>query len=131
MTKQEIIKSKWIELIGEENFNNIVIDEKGFFDTIGLKYKDFLFLFNGQRNLFETNYRGLYRPKSLQGIETNNGWIKIESESDLPKEFTKYWIIDKSDGRMYQREFDKSTKEFFLEYSTHYQPIVKPLLPIY
>jgi len=25
-----------------------------------------------------------YRPKSLHGIETNNGWTKIESESDLP-----------------------------------------------
>jgi len=71
------------------------------------------------------------RPKSLQGIENNNGWIKIESEEDLPKEFTKYWVIDKSDGKMYQREFDKSTKEFFLEYSTHYQPIVKPQPPIF
>jgi len=26
---------------------------------------------------------GKFRPKSLQGIENNNGWIKIESESDL------------------------------------------------
>lgn len=27
-----------------------------------------------------------FRPKSLQGIETNNGWIRIESEKDLPSE---------------------------------------------
>jgi hypothetical protein len=61
----------------------------------------------------------------------NRGWIKIESESDLPSEFEKYWIIDKSDGKMYQRHFDASTKGFFLEYSTHYQPITKPKPPIY
>ncbi|MHA7822490.1 hypothetical protein ACVVIH_06980 [Chryseobacterium arthrosphaerae] len=39
-----------------------------------------------------------WRPKSLSGIENNNGWIKIESESDLPDEgievlcFNKNWI---------------------------------------
>ena len=33
---------------------------------------------------------GYFRPKSLKGIENNNGWIRIESEADLPeKEFYK------------------------------------------
>lgn len=40
----------------------------------------------------------LARPKSLQGIEYNNGWIKIEKDSDLPEQgirvlgFSEQWI---------------------------------------
>jgi hypothetical protein len=29
---------------------------------------------------------GYFRPKSLQGIENNNGWISVLSENDLPSE---------------------------------------------
>jgi hypothetical protein len=35
-----------------------------------------------------------WRPKSLDGIENNNGWIKIESKDDLPKK-GKYWGFTK------------------------------------
>ena len=31
-------------------------------------------------------YKSAFRPKTLQGIETNNNWISILSESDLPIE---------------------------------------------
>ena len=36
------------------------------------------------------------RPESLQGIENNNGWIKIESEADLPKEGMHHSIFNLS-----------------------------------
>lgn len=37
------------------------------------------------------NLKYFWRPKSLSGIETNNGWISILSEDDLPKyENAKY-----------------------------------------
>lgn len=29
--------------------------------------------------------KSMVRPKALDGLEENNGWIKIESESDMPK----------------------------------------------
>lgn len=73
-----------------------------------------------------------WRPKSLQGIENNNGWIKIESEADLPKDSTNYWTVTKFDKEPKIRWFNR----FFNEYEkdgkvTHYQPIIKPLPPIY
>ena len=35
------------------------------------------------------------RPPQLEGIENNNGWIKIESEDDLPKENIECFYIPK------------------------------------
>lgn len=75
----------------------------------------------------------LFRPKSLQGIETNNGWIRIESEADLPKESGHYLIILKNIGikidfwKNYESEFELWNKDSI----THYQPIIKPKPPIY
>lgn len=78
---------------------------------------------------------GIYewRPKSLQGIENNNGWIKIESEKDLPKEDCNCHIIYKNGIMSIDKYFVKhknfNTNHFFhIEY---YQPIQKPSLPIY
>jgi len=137
MSKEEKIKEAWINIVGEKNYNFIkqFLSENGF--TNRGKYHWLINNFSKEYikdNFYvtiEIDNDKLFRPKSLEGIEKNNGWIKIESESDLPSEFEKYWIIDKSDGKMYQRHFDASTKGFFLEYSTHYQPITKPQSPIY
>lgn len=78
-----------------------------------------------------------YRPKSLQGIENNNGWIKIESENDLPKEHGFY-------DACYYNEKHKNDIPMFYACSlpdlsnyyedgiiTHYQPIDKKRPPIY
>jgi len=75
------------------------------------------------------------RPKSLQGIENNNGWIKIESEADLPKEEVDYWCINMGvleHLTFYQGKFyDESHSYNPITYITHYQPIQKPLKPLY
>lgn len=68
-----------------------------------------------------------WRPKSLQGIETNNGWIKIESEADLPKEIEDYWVLRKNETTPRLCKW----LNISVGYHTHYQPIVKPLKPIY
>ena len=85
-----------------------------------------------------------FRPKSLQGIENNNGWIKIESEEDLPNEDgLECYIIGKyhdalplvavfdsrhGDGkRFYNMNGDVWSKDVI----THYQPIIKPKPPLY
>lgn len=72
-----------------------------------------------------------WRPKSLQGIEANNGWIKIESESDLPKTEDDYHIfIDNKDLSI--AYFDKSDGwSIACPEITHYQSIIKPEAPIY
>jgi hypothetical protein len=90
-----------------------------------------------------------WRPKSLQGIEKNNGWIKIESENDLPKDLEVCNFIPCN----YKNEafigFIKNDEVYFIDYSivfnedyiklnswlksqiTHYQPIENPKPPIY
>lgn len=82
----------------------------------------------------DIEYIANYRPKSLQGIENNNGWIKIESESDLPNESYIYWVKrDGLDYPMYLNHefFNKEGKEYWLKNYTHYQKAIKPLSPIY
>jgi len=79
-----------------------------------------------------------YRPLSLDGIETNNGWIRIESEADLPKNEGCYFVyslvnwspgyrIDIFTGRLSNAVNTETGTPIF----THYQPIVKPKPPIY
>ena len=79
----------------------------------------------------------LWRPKSLNGIESNNGWISINSEKDLPSEDEFYWVFD---GLGIYFSFFKSKHKEFIDQTdnecafyniTHYQPIVKPLKPIH
>lgn len=72
-------------------------------------------------------------PKSLAGIENNNGWIRIESEADLPIETDSYFVVYK-DGCIICHHFSVSSdfdRVLFIQEFTHYQPIVKPNLPIY
>ena len=80
----------------------------------------------------------LYRPKSLQGIENNNGWIKIESEEDLPKDenIVEFWVYD--DKEIVLAKFMYESKRWYHDvnlnlrlFPTHYQPIEKPKPPIY
>lgn len=78
------------------------------------------------------NLNGWFWPKVLDGIENNNGWTRIESEEDLPKESGKYWVIYKDcKYKESQAIFSKGKGwDCFLKV-THYQPIIKPEAPIY
>ena len=70
------------------------------------------------------------RPKSLEGIEDNNGWISIE-EHGLPKEDGRYDVI--LDGG-YQTDWMHTanvTEDYWKERVTHYKPIEQPKLPLY
>ena len=80
------------------------------------------------------NFRS--RPKSLAGIENNRGWIKIESEEDLPKDesisYHSGWF-EKSKLTNYKvRTFIEVVNQIKRFNSVNvYQPIVKPEPPIY
>jgi len=75
-----------------------------------------------------------YRPKLLQGIENNNGWIKIDSAEDFPKKDIECYVTNNI-GRIQFAEFELENQRFYVEntrmYPTHYQPIIKPNYPIY
>ncbi len=89
-------------------------------------------------NFFHDSYIGeighnKVRPKSLKGIENNKGWIKIESENDLPKEEGNYLPFHKMEYPQSTETYSKNVihKLFEMKVISHYQPIQKPEPPIY
>ena len=75
---------------------------------------------------------GFWRCKSLQGIENNKGWIRIESKDDLPKEEGNYFIV-RNNNEVGASYFIPNNDFSVMDWRdiTHYQPIEKPKLPIY
>ncbi|GGG97489.1 hypothetical protein [Pedobacter zeae] len=90
-------------------------------------------------NKYETISSGFvntYRPKVLRGIETNNGWIRIEPDgSNLPGNMSTsrfkiyYDLID----NQYHESFDAlGVRNMFRQHCcTHYKPFQPELKPIY
>lgn len=78
-----------------------------------------------------------WRPIQLKGIENNNGWIKIETEEDLPNKPDELFEVGILDGigcfhHERKRYAGKSIKWMWnKDLITHYQPIEKPKPPIY
>ena len=125
--KQEAIKKAYGEYLEEVRR---CIDEKGWCSFNLKKYF--------KEDLIDSKvYRDklLYRPKSLQGIENNNGWIKVESEADLPKNDDDYWVMTSiKDDEVQQLSNLIVIRCLNLEKNikiTHYKPIEKPKSPIY
>ena len=138
MTKEEKIKEAWgvyFEHLSEHATKH-ALENEGFCYvpacTLGLILRKY-----GEEWL-ETNKDLKNRPKSLKGIETNNGWIKIESEDDLPKDenIVEFWVYD--DEEIVSAKFMYESKRWYHDvnlnlrlFPTHYQPIFKPKPPIY
>jgi len=125
MTKQEKIQETYGEL-----YNEVIPDKNGWIDFD--KIPDNLYLlgfeaikYSEPENNFTTT---LLRPKSLQGIENNNGWIKIES--DLPEE-TECHFYDIKNKDYWTAMVDEFGDFAYSTKATHYQPITKPQPPIY
>lgn len=60
----------------------------------------------------------------------NNGWIKIESQDDLPKEDSYYYVVYKN-GNVSNGPISLKILTDNNYIITHYQPIIKPKPPIY
>ena len=126
--KQEAIKNAYVEYW--ENVKDYV-DNDGWIDNSIPK-----FTFGQLKNL-DLEYKNdvFFRPKSLQGIENNNGWIKIESEEDLPKnDMYVHIIFNKKvniaflcNGELY----NPNKVKYYKKGVTHYKPIEESTLPIY
>lgn len=142
MTKEEKIKEAWCNQCPDE------VDKNGWFnigycvnglDDVEYWLSDNFF----KRNLdaWDIDYTELdngefidckIRPKALQGIEDNNGWVNVESKNDLPKDSYNYWVFC-SDGCVRNlKDFEYYENYIMPELeASHYQPIEKPLKPIY
>jgi len=69
------------------------------------------------------------RPKSLAGIKTNNGWIRIEEDgSNLENYYPSEVWIKHNDGDILTIF---ATRNYLINNCSHYQPIIKPQIPIY
>lgn len=131
MTKEEKIKEAWDFVWDKLNDTSkqCALKNNGFIS--GILSNDL----NHSFTTFNTDITA-WRPKSLQGIENNNGWIKIESEADLPKDngITDYHVFMFTNQYKYIRRTYKKNqvKELWeQEEITHYQRIEKPKPPIY
>jgi hypothetical protein len=86
---------------------------------------------------FEIEHDGLgkFRPKSLRGIEDNNGWIKIEKVEDLPTNGI-YQVIHRDSGKIiicpiWNLLNDLKHLQYIVEQFSHYKPIEEEKKPLY
>ena len=149
--KQEAIKKAygeyWEQVKDYVDENGWIFHEKGFYQN----YKKFVSPFeigfskDDDDNIelhsdsFKKTANFYWRPKSLNGIENNNGWVRVNNEADLPKFTIQYWVIIKDSLiKAYYRGSDRwlvdgndYPKTTDIHGITHYQPITKPKPPIY
>lgn len=128
MTKEERIKEAWGEYYDEIEF---YLTENGYLPYV----YDVRMIRNENKIHFEhlLSSANLFRPKSLRGISGNNGWIKIESESDLPKADCSCEVMYQ-DGSWSIDTFYKSNNNFksnHWRHITHYKPIIQSNSPLY
>jgi hypothetical protein len=122
MTRQEQVKQEFIKRVYGEYYKECNPDENGWTKwTDPARFSDLEF----------DNVKDLMRPLSLKGIEDNNGWTKILSREDLPKEYGWYLVVERETGKILEREFYKGNIDFFYIRSSHYKPIQKQKKPIY
>lgn len=123
------------------------------YKQIGLPFNENVSWYNGWLRIKPNQYSSFYnevdllkltshihsiRPKSLKGIEDNNGWIKIESENDLPKNSCSCWIEVKYQYTNTPFWYDCTKKCFSFKgiilqanEVSHYIPVEQPKQRIY
>lgn len=78
----------------------------------------------------------LYQPKELEGIENNNGWIRIDSESILPEGTIEcrtcfYDGVNFTQKHTGERNAEQLWDAYKTNQITHYQPLDEVKFPIY
>jgi hypothetical protein len=120
-TKEEVIKEAYPQKY------TAIIDKDGWTNHVALRHfkKDEL-----DSKIKEG--RLIYRPKSLNGIETNNGWTKILSEADLPSESGDYYVEHKEHGNIYFTALSENyDRKLFFQEVIAYRPIEIPPKRVY
>lgn len=60
----------------------------------------------------------------------NNGWHKIEYKNDLPEVERHYWVVSRKDKCIKIALFVKSRSSQYKSLYSHWQPYIKPNLPL-
>lgn len=137
MTNEEAKQQAIINVYGEyyEQFRKY-IDKNGWIaqSDIFLPSLDLPDSFEVEVKGFPPKGATKWRPKQLQGIENNNGWIRIESENDLPKDDIDCHFM--SGKYLYNGLWDNELKSFYcgldkVRIVSHYRPIETPPKPIF
>lgn len=76
------------------------------------------------------------RPRSITDIENNRGWTRIESEEDLPKPkgVEDVLVIIETGEITVENSMslnDIEVRRYWLRTISHWQPFIKPNLPLY
>ena len=127
MTKAETIKNHYIQEFINSGMSQPEAEQK--WEHI----EEFI---NPDDGYFQ-NREEYYRPISLRGIETNNSWIRVESEKDLPKEYDYFHLKLQSGDEiiaynsMHRRLFVDCDDEIEYRFITHYAPIEKKSPPLH
>ena len=123
MTKQEKIQEAYGDLY--ESIKNR-LNSDGF-----IAYENIDSIYDiEEREMVDRFGKIFIRPKSLQGIETNNGWTEYNLNIDLDGGY--YHLIISGECRIDYFSPTSKTFEVWSKHAvTHYQPIVKPQPPIY
>lgn len=128
-TKEEVIKEAWGSVYSSVKE---YLNEHGQIHTDDVNFDVFEKVM--LMCLYDSNTE-LLTNKWLQGIENNNGWIRIESEANLPKEVGYYLVYNGTNTLIIELNSisfkSKLIEQFKKDGFTHYQPIVKPNKPLY
>lgn len=130
MTKEEKIKEAYGEYWESVK---LLTDKNGFIcqSTLFFPETEMMDKMEIQVKPFPPDGRCYWRPMVLKGIENNNGWIKIESEEDLP-ERGYYEVIERATGKPLRASLNNEFGTLILvHYYSHYQPIIDIDLPLY
>lgn len=128
MEKQQIIHNKWsdlgiILLVSQYDFDGWIdvneLEKEQI--TANLEYKKYRENDIGHETM-------LCRPKSLKGIENNNGWNVLKGIKNEITHEGDIWILNKY-GNV---ELWLESQFLAIGYATHWKPIIKPdNLPLY
>lgn len=135
MTKKEIIINAWIALGIKTPFG--ICDNTGYYHGYFCNGVDDIEAEYGAKIIDLINYDidmsgiGKFRPKSLQGIENNNGWANINSTNDLPN-MGYYEVIRRDTGKPERSTLDNDFgAKIAVEIYSHWKPISEIELPIF
>lgn len=131
MNKEEKIKEAYGEYWDKMK---LWINIDGWFNKNAFFNKNFFFKYD-DLNLFFYHKEDFMIPISLKGIENNNGWIKIESENDLPDNIEGLWEVVRNGEQIFiellKDNKQRLYKDFLKDGITHYKIKEKSQPPIY
>ena len=129
MSKEEKIKSAWNDLlngIAEYSYVECYLSMNGWLPMNLLSQNIRLKLAGALESKFVLN-GDFIRPISLTGVETNNGWTKVNSEADFPLDKkSRYWIANENGIFDFFGTYETIEAKFKNKTLTHYKKLEEP-----